>query len=168
VARRVLSHALALRVALVALAAALVAAVFLAHASTARRPAPALPAAVRQGPAVTLADLHGHAAAIVFWAAWCDNCHTEAPSVARFARSASGRGHVIGVDTGDGGNWRGFLRTYHWTFPVLADADGIASSAYRLSGLPATVIIDPRGRIASIRYGVQTVAGLRRELSAAG
>jgi cytochrome c biogenesis protein CcmG, thiol:disulfide interchange protein DsbE len=168
VVRRALSHALALRVALVVLVAALVAAVFLAHASTTRRPAPPLPTAVRQGPAVTLADLRGHAAAIVFWAAWCDNCHTEAPSVARFARSAGGRGHVIGVDSSDSGNWRGFLHTYRWTFPVLADTDGITSSAYGLSGLPATVIIDARGRIASIRYGVQTVAGLRSELAAAG
>ena len=48
---RVLSHRLALRVALAALAVALVAAVFLAHASTTRRPAPPLPTAVRQGPA---------------------------------------------------------------------------------------------------------------------
>jgi len=167
-ARRALSHRIALRVALAALAAAVIAAVFLAHASTTRRPAPPLPTAVRQGPAVTLADLRGHAAAIVFWAAWCDNCHSEAPSVERFARSAGGRGHVIGVDSSDGGNWRGFLRAYHWTFPVLADSDGTATSAYRLTGLPATVILDPRGRIASTHYGVQTVASLTSELAAAG
>ena len=117
---------------------------------------------------MTLADLRGHAAALVFWAAWCDNCHVEAPSVARFARSAGGRGHVVGVDSSDGDNWRAFLRTYHWTFPVLADADGIASSAYGLVGLPATVILDPRGRIASIHYGVQTLASLSSELAAAG
>jgi thiol-disulfide isomerase/thioredoxin len=167
-ARRVFSHRIALRVALAGLAAAVIAAIFLAHASTTRRPAPPLPTAVRQGRAVTLADLRGHAAAIVFWAAWCDNCHAEAPSVERFAQSPGGRGHVIGVDSSDGGNWRGFLRSYRWSFPVLADSDGVASSAYGLRGLPATVILDPRGRIASTRYGVQTVASLRSELAAAG
>ena len=164
---RALSHRLALRLALAALAGAVVAAVFLAHASSARRIAPSLPTRVRQGRAVTLAQLRGHASAIVFWAAWCDGCRSEAPSVERFARSAPGAGHVIGVDTSDGADWRRFLRTYRWTFPVLADPDGVTSSAYRLTGLPATVMIDPRGRIASIYYGAQTSAGLARELAAA-
>jgi peroxiredoxin len=165
---RLLRHRLALRVALAALAAAVVAAVFLAHAPTTLRDAPPLPSAVRQGRPVTIAQLRGHAAALVFWASWCDDCHAEAAAVERFARSRAGAGHVIGIDYSDGGPWRAFIRGYHWTFPVLNDPDGTTLEAYRATvGVPATVILDPRGRIASIHYGTQTVSSLTAELAAA-
>jgi thiol-disulfide isomerase/thioredoxin len=159
---------MALRIALAALAVAVIAAVFLAHAPATRRPAPPLPSGVRQGPAVTLAQLRGHPAALVFWATWCDNCHAEAAAVERFARSRIGAGHVVGIDYSDGGNWRGFLRAYHWSFPVLADPDGTTLEAYRATvGVPATVILDPGGRIASIDYGTQTYRSLTQAFAAA-
>jgi peroxiredoxin len=163
---RVLSHRLALRMALGALALALLAYGLLKH-SPARPDAPALPAHVAAGAPVTLAKLRGHAAAVVFFASWCDGCHKEGAAVARFAASSAGRGRVIAVDTSDGGNWRGFLREYGWRFPVFRDANGLLGDGYEVHGLPTTVIIDPKGRIASSSAGAQTVAGLTSELAAA-
>ncbi len=62
----------------------------LGHSSIAgRRPAPVLPTALESGRRVTLADLRGHAAAVVFWASWCVGCHAEAAAVERFASSAA-------------------------------------------------------------------------------
>lgn len=165
---RLLSHRRALRASLGALALALLAYGLLTHASKARRPAPPLPArALLAGGPVTLAQLHGHAAAIVFFATWCGDCHREAAAVARFARSSAGRGRVIAVDYSDAGSWRSFVHQYGWSFPVFGDPDGRLGDAYRIEALPSTVIIDSRGRIAQTSARVQTVASLAGELRAA-
>ena len=160
---RLLSHRLALRLALAALALALVAYGLFKPAASHRK-APALPSQVATGPAVTLADLRGHAAAVVFFASWCDGCHKEAHAVARFAASRLGRGHVIAIDTSDGGPWRGFLQRYGWRFPIFRDRNGLLSDAYGVHALPTTVIVDARGRIAASSSGVQTFAGLTAEI----
>ena len=87
---------------------------------------------------MTLAELRGHPAAVVFWASWCTDCHVEASAVERFARSAAGRGRVVGVDYDDGGDWRAFLRTHGWRFPVArrrrAAAIGAAFGIARPAG----------------------------------
>ena len=66
----------------------------------------------------------------------------------RFARSAAGRGHLVGIDYSDGGPWRSFVHTYGWSFPVFSDPNGRTLDAYGVSiGLPATVVLDSRGQI---------------------
>jgi len=165
--KRALSHRLALRLALAALALALLAYGVLKQAPSARRRAPTLPAHSLAGDPVTLAQLRGHATAVVFFATWCPDCHQEATAVERFARTAAGRGHVIAVDYSDGGPWRSFLREYRWSFPVFGDPNGTLGAAFGIEALPTTVIIDPSGRIAQTTARVQTVASLASELAAA-
>jgi thiol-disulfide isomerase/thioredoxin len=165
---RLLSHRHALRVALVALAAAALAAGLLAHHTTVRRAAPALPTKVLSGRAVTIADLRGHPAALIFFASWCTDCRVEAPAVEAFASSPAGRGRVVGIDYSDGGDWRAFLAAHHWTFPVLDDPNGQTLDAYGATvGIPATIILDAGGRIAQVEYGAETVSKLRTALAAA-
>ena len=164
---RLLNHRQALRIALGTLALALLAAGLLAHASTARRRAPALPSRTISGPPTTLGELHGRAAAVVFWASWCADCHAEASAVERFARSSAGRGRILTVDYSDGGNWRAFVRRYGWSLPVFADPNGALGDAFEIRSLPTTVFLDPEGRIASISAARQTVSSLARGLSAA-
>ena len=166
-AQRLLSHRHALRLALGALALALLAYGVLHKAPSARRKAPALPAHALAGAPVTLAQLRGHATAVVFFATWCDDCHQEAAAVERFARSPAGRGRVIAVDYSDGGPWRSFVHDYHWSFPVFPDPNGTLGAAFGIEALPTTVIIDPRGRIAETTARVQTQASLAGELAAA-
>lgn len=158
----------ALRVVLVAIGLAALAVGLLTHRSAVRRAAPELPSRVLSGAPVTLAALRGHPAAVVFWASWCADCHVEAAAVERFARSAAGRGRVVGIDYSDAGDWRGFVRRYGWSFPILADPNGATLDAFGISaGLPATAILDASGRIATVKFGVQTVARLRSALAAA-
>jgi len=165
--KAVLSHRLALRAVLGALALALLAYGVLVQAPSSRRTAPPLPARSLSGVPVTLARLRGHAAAVVFFATWCGDCHKEAAAVARFARSELGRGRVIAVDYSDGGDWRAFVRDYDWSFPVFGDRNGTLGEAYRIEALPTTVIIDAKGRIVQTSARVQTVASLTSELAAA-
>ena len=165
---RLLSHRIALRVAVVALALAALAAGLLAHHTVARRAAPALPSRALSGRAVTIAELRGHPAALVFWASWCTDCRVEANAVAHFANSSAGRGRIVGVDYDDGGAWREFLRAHHWTFPILDDSSGAVGAAFGINNIPATIILDSGGRIAAVRYGPQTVRTLETDLATTG
>jgi len=160
------THRHALRIALAGLLVALLAYGLLAHATTTRRLAPALPRQSLNGRSTTLAALHGHSAVVVFFASWCIPCRAEAPAVARFAGSRAGRGRVVAIDYDDGGGWRAFLRRYGWDFPVLDDSSGVSGAAFRIPDLPTVVFLDAGGRIASMSFGPQTVGSLRRGLSA--
>ncbi len=161
-----LSHRLALRGALTALALALIAyGIFSPGAKV--RVAPPLPRATVAGRAVTVADLRGHPTAVVFFASWCPDCHTEAPAIARFAVSPAGRGRLVAVDDDDYRDPRQFVAHYHWGFPVLSDPSGNTSDAYEVAHLPTTVILNAKGEIVAHEVGPQTVASLTRALSAA-
>lgn len=133
------------------------------------QPAYPLPTKVLQGPRVTLAVLKGKPALINFWASWCEPCREEAPELARLSRSLHGRAAVVGIDyTDQEDRARSFLRQNGWTFPVLADPDGVYGAHYGFSGLPTTIVLDPEGRIAATLRGPQSVSSFRRALSAAG
>ncbi|HEX3509977.1 MAG TPA: TlpA disulfide reductase family protein [Solirubrobacteraceae bacterium] len=154
-------------------AAAVVVALVLGLSSSgaAPRPAPPLPREHLTGAAVTLPALlfagHG-AAAVVFWASWCGPCEHEAPEVERFAQSAGGRGHIVGVDWSDArGGALAFIRHFGWTFPNVRDGDGTVGNAYRLTNLPTTFVIGRNGRIASVLHGPQSEATLTRAVAAA-
>jgi thiol-disulfide isomerase/thioredoxin len=165
--RRPLTRRNALRAALAALALVLLAVGLLRPASTAPRRAPSLPSRTLSGKPVTIAQLRGHAAVVLFWAPWCIPCQHEAPAVERFARSPAGHGHIVAVDDASGNGWRAFVRRYHWSFPVFADPDLTVGVAYEAEFLPTTVFITADGRIASMSSGAQTVASLNRGLAAA-
>ncbi|HTW43485.1 MAG TPA: TlpA disulfide reductase family protein [Solirubrobacteraceae bacterium] len=158
------------------LAAAALAALALGLSSSGKsadRAAPALPRESLSGPPITLAGLlaaaHGGPALVVFWASWCTSCAQEAPALERFYRSGEGRGRMVGVDWSDPetGAARAFIRRYHWTFPILRDAEGAVGNDYGLGvGLPDTFVLDARGRIRAVLHGPQSVSSLRRALAA--
>lgn len=161
------------RAAVPALVVALVAGLIAFEALTAGsggepKPAPALPSAVLQAPRATLAGLRGKPALINFWASWCEPCREEAPELERFDRSLGGAARLIGVDYTDRSSAaEDFIQKYGWTFPILADPDGIYGARYEFSGLPTTVVLDSRGRIVETLRGPQTQADLRRALNSA-
>ncbi len=157
------------RAGLLAGAAAAALAIGLRDRTTPPRPAPPLPHQVLRGPGVTLASLRGRPVLVNFWAAWCVPCRREAPVLAAFARSETGRGHLVGVDTGDDAGAAGrFVARYRWSFPVLRDPASATAVDYRVGGLPTTFALDARGRIVAELAGAQTATALDRALAGAG
>jgi cytochrome c biogenesis protein CcmG/thiol:disulfide interchange protein DsbE len=159
------------RIAMAVVAAAAIAALALfglAGKGAGHPRAPALPRQALSGHAVTLAQLRGHPAFVVFWASWCTPCHHEAPAIERFARSVAGRVAVVGVDWSDPATARAraFIRDYGWTFSSLQDPDGAVGDHYGLTGLPTTYLLDNHGRIAATLAGEQTQDSLQRALRA--
>jgi cytochrome c biogenesis protein CcmG/thiol:disulfide interchange protein DsbE len=156
------------RAGVLAAVAAAALAIGLQNRTTPPRPAPPLPRQALHPPAVTLAGLRGRPVLVSFWAAWCAPCRQEAPALAAFARSPGGRGHLVGVDTGDDlGAARRFIARYGWTFAVLRDPASATAVDYRVPGLPTTFALDARGRIVAQLSGAQTTASLTRALAAA-
>jgi thiol-disulfide isomerase/thioredoxin len=131
-------------------------------------PAPPLPAEVLQPPPTTLASLRGKPALVNFWASWCEPCRKEAPELRRLYRSLHGSAGMVGVDYTDQADAaRAFVDRYGWSFPILSDPDGTFGARYGFNGLPTTVVLDSRGRIAETLRGPQTLPDFRRALAAA-
>jgi cytochrome c biogenesis protein CcmG/thiol:disulfide interchange protein DsbE len=126
--------------------------------STILAPPLSLPRLDRPG-RLALASLRGSPVVVNFWASWCGPCAEEAPYLERFwqAHQASGL-RMIGVDANDyAGDARSFARKYGLTYPIVHDAHGSTLGHWGVGGLPATYVIDRRGRVASrILGGLRT------------
>jgi thiol-disulfide isomerase/thioredoxin len=131
-----------------------------------RREAPRLHGRMLQG-APSALTLGGQVTVINFWASWCAPCKREAAQLEAYAASAD-KPHLIGVDTNDTrADALAFMRRYHLSFPNLSNPDGSISFAYAVPGLPTTIVVDARGRIAALLAGPQTVLSLTRAVARA-
>jgi len=110
-----------------------------------------------QGGVHTLAEFAGRGVVLNFWATWCAPCVRELPSLADLARRAAGTDIVVlplSLDRGGAAAvqafyaGRGIQHLGVWT-----DADGAASRALGVGGVPTTFVIDRQGRIAGLLEG---------------
>ena len=87
----------------------------------------------------------------------------------RVSESAIGRGRIIGVNWNDAlSGARSFIKTHSWTFANVRDGEGTVGSAYRLTGLPTSFVVDANGRVRATLVGPQSEASLTRALTRAG
>jgi len=105
---------------------------------------------------VDLKDLRGKYVVVAFWATWCGPCKLEYPVLVGLDEKYGGNGlEVITVlfrDTPESAlQW---LKTReHPTLRTLVDPEGRVARAYRVGGIPETVLIDPLGRVSRPIYG---------------
>ena len=104
-----------------------------------------------QGNLVSLASYRGKIVMVNFWATWCGTCMGEMPSLEALYRDFKGRSDfalvTISVDQEGWSIIAPFLKAKAYDFPVLADADSRVSSAYGVTALPTTFVVDRNGRI---------------------
>lgn len=99
------------------------------------------------GGTVGLGAIRGPAV-VNLWASWCDPCRKELPAFQRLAERASGRVHVIGVNTKDTRSGAQSLgEDFQLTFPMLFDPREQLRSALQRNVLPMTLFVDHQGRI---------------------
>lgn len=119
------------------------------------RPAPDFALNLFDGGVLRLSDLRGRWVVINFWASWCPPCREEMPDLQRAYEAFRGRGVVfVGVAMADAlPDARRFAEEVGITYPVGLDEQGEIALAYRVFGLPTTLLVDPEGRVDWVHAG---------------
>ena len=89
---------------------------------------------------------------MVFWASWCTDCRDEIPLLSRIN---AGKFKVIAINEGESA-WktRRYVSMNKIDYPVALDPDGAVAKAFRVPGVPASVIIGKSGHIVYRGTGV--------------
>lgn len=108
------------------------------------------------GTPVTLGDFKGKAVLVNFWATWCAPCIKELPSLARLAKARGGADFVVlAISTEKGADKKAaaFMAENGIELEPYADPKQKLFRAFRLQGLPTTLLIGPDGREIARREG---------------
>ena len=99
------------------------------------------------GGRVSLADLRGKPAVIVFWSAWCPLCREEAPRINALAAEYGGRGvRVLGIDIKDSAaRTESGIKEFGIMYAVARDPDASVAHAYQVTGTPTIIFLDRQG-----------------------
>ena len=100
--------------------------------------------------------LSGKVILINFWASWCNPCASEAAVLEQAWEQYQPGGKVVflGIDYVDTEpEARAYLTKYGVTYPNGPDLGTVASTAFRITGVPETYIIDRQGKLAYKQIG---------------
>lgn len=108
------------------------------------------------GSVLSLNDLRGQPAVLVFWASWCQFCREEAPHVNKLADAYVARGvRVFGVNVHE--NQRRTevgMKNFGIRYPVVRDSDGDTARDYDVEGIPTVFFLDGEGKVRYVGNGV--------------
>lgn len=120
----------------------------------------------------TLADHIGKVMVVDFWATWCPPCVAGLPVVSGVTKDLASKGVVfVAVDLDEpAAKVQSFMKKKKWDFPVALDPGGKIATAYGVTGIPHSLIIDKKGVIRHVHIGFggpeAYEAQLRKELNA--
>jgi thiol-disulfide isomerase/thioredoxin len=135
-----------------------------------RHSAPALTGKTFDGSALSLGSVgKGKVVVLNVWASWCGPCREESPMLGAAAKSYAAQGVVfVGIDEADTTSaGRAFATSAGMTYPSLVDPQGTLLSKLKMlpqMGIPSTLVLDNRGRIAARVIGPTTAAELKQVL----
>jgi len=101
------------------------------------------------GKEITLSQLKGKVVLLDFWATWCAPCKKSIPHLIQLYKEYRGSGFElvgINIDKGDTETVRRFVTSMDIPYPVVTAPEDVIRS-YRVTGIPATFLIDKEGRI---------------------
>ena len=108
--------------------------------------------------AIDIRQLRGKIVYVDFWASWCASCVKSFPFLNALDREFRERGlHILGVNVDEQqADAVKFLEKRPATFALAADPAGSCPSAYGVTGMPSSYLIDRAGRIREIYVGFRT------------
>ena len=105
-----------------------------------------------EGREVSLKSLRGKIVLLEFWATWCGPCRMAMPSIQKMYEHYKDKPVAIfGVNCWQYRERRkidpvGFMKSQGFSYPILLEAEQVARQ-YLISGIPASYLIGPDGKI---------------------
>lgn len=136
-------------------------------------PAPDFALATPDNRQIALSDYRGKVVLVNFWATWCPSCVVEMPDYEQvYQKHGQGQGDfvVLGVNLQEEGAFaQEYAAGLGVTFPILLDQDGsVTTHQYQATGMPASFIIDRKGKIHYRHLGPMSGEVLEEKLAELG
>jgi len=137
-----------------------------------RRPMTAVRLQLLSGESWNLNDYRGTVVVINYWATWCVPCWKETPMLVRLSREFGEQGLVVvGVATDERNTAEvptavlRFVERFHVDYPI-AITPPMSQLGYAMEGLPTTILIDRKGRVAQTYVGALREGRFRTDVKA--
>jgi cytochrome c biogenesis protein CcmG/thiol:disulfide interchange protein DsbE len=118
-----------------------------------RRRAPGFELQDASGKAVRLSDYRGKVLLVNFWATWCGGCKIEIPWFQEFETSLRPQQFAVSMDDEGWAAIKAYVEKTKVTYRMLL-AHKPTAEDYAVTSMPATFIIDRKGRIAASYIGL--------------
>jgi len=105
-----------------------------------------------------LSDYKGQGVLLNFWGTFCKPCENEMPAIDRQYKIYKDQGvQTLAVNIAQTDfEVQNFVDRHELTFPVVIDKTKSVTTTYNVGNLPATVLIDPDGKVVKITTGEMT------------
>ncbi|MBS0197776.1 MAG: TlpA family protein disulfide reductase [Planctomycetes bacterium] len=121
------------------------------------KPAPAFTTKTVDDKNFALADLKGKVVLLDFWATWCGPCMQAIPSIQRLSEQFKDQPvAIVGMNRDKAGDESKVKRTIErkqLTFTQAMDTDGAIAKTFKISAIPAMILIDKQGVVRQIHVG---------------
>ena len=113
------------------------------------QPAPSYSATSVTGDSVSLAGLRGKVVLMNVWATWCGPCRQEIPELRALHSAYKDKGlEIVGVSLDAEGSddaIRAFTQDFKMDYAIWRDPHEVVQTTFKMSGVPATFLIDRQG-----------------------
>lgn len=116
---------------------------------------------------ITLKSLKGKWVVLNYWASWCKPCYKEIPALNAFAKKYKDKVVVMGIsyDQLEPDQLPALVKKMKIEFTTLKYDPGMEVGIEHVPGLPATYIINPKGKLVKTLLGEQTENSLAKQIA---
>jgi thiol-disulfide isomerase/thioredoxin len=120
-------------------------------------PAPAFATLTPDGKPIALSDFKGKVVLLDFWATWCGPCMQAIPAIQRLSEKFKDQPvAIVGVNRdkeGDESKVKRTIERKQLTFHQAMDTPGTIAKSYKITAIPALILIDKEGVVRQVHVG---------------